>query len=125
MSEFNAWTGYRKPDQFTTICAGAVEAACFTFLGDGDVSADELSLDALNRIAADAADFGCDNAELIRAAGLDGRRSGQLFWYARNGHGVTFMDEDDNETTRALQAAAEAFGELDLYRADNGEIHFC
>lgn len=53
---------------------------------------------------------------------LDDRRCGHLFWYARQGHGVTWNDDGDSPILEALQEASQAMGEsyVDAYR---GWIH--
>jgi len=49
---------------------------------------------------------------------LDERRLGQLFWYARQGHGVAFTDDGYAPCLEALQDAARAFGQtyIEAYR---------
>lgn len=42
---------------------------------------------------------------------LDDRRLGQLFWYARQGHGVAFTDDGDAPCLERLQEAARKTGE--------------
>jgi hypothetical protein len=51
-------------------------------------------------------------------------RAGHDFWLNRNGHGCGFWDGDwpEPEASR-LDAAAEAFGEVNLYVSDDGRIY--
>lgn len=43
---------------------------------------------------------------------LSAERLGQLFWYARQGHGVTFCDDGDSPCLHRLQEIAQGFGEV-------------
>ena len=53
---------------------------------------------------------------------LDDRRLGQLFWFARQGHGVAFTDDGYADCLSDLQEAARAFGEC-YVEAWRGWIH--
>lgn len=90
----------------------------------------DLSADALSQILADCAKFQKEAAALLESAyrlqpGSDGfryarnpinpKRAGNLFWYARNGHGVTWMDDGDSECLRGLQDLCRPFGEVNPY----------
>lgn len=125
---------------------GYVEAMFFT---NGDIG-DETRPDRLNRMGVsrltrDSVEtieghcirFQGDNAAALRAAkelipggeglehgreALDDRRLGQLFWYARQGHGVAFTDDGYADCLSDLQEAARAFGEC-YVEAWRGWIH--
>ena len=125
---------------------GYVEAMFFT---NGDIE-DETRPDRLNemgvsRLTRDSVEtieghcirFQGDNAAALRAAkelipggeglehgreALDDRRLGQLFWYARQGHGVAFTDDGYADCLSDLQEAARAFGEC-YVEAWRGWIH--
>ena len=125
---------------------GYVEAMFFT---NGDIG-DETRPDRLNemgvsrltrasveKIKADCDSFQLENEPLLGAAlclepggegweyrreALDDRRLGQLFWYARQGHGVAFTDGGYADCLRDLQEAARAFGEC-YVEAWRGWIH--
>jgi hypothetical protein len=52
-------------------------------------------------------------------SGLSDKRAGHYFWLSRNGHGSGFFDENLD----ALQDAAKAYSEFDLYVGDDGVIY--
>lgn len=107
----------------------------------GDVSFADLAPATLARIIADCERFQTVNAALLDAAKelepkspgfryghdyLDDERLGQLFWYARNGHGVSFTDDGDADCLKALQNACgwqTSFGQVDSYLGDDGQIY--
>lgn len=107
----------------------------------GDVTLADLAPEALARIVADCAAFQKANETLLAEASelvpgseglqygrdvLDDGRLGQLFWYARNGHGVSFLDDGDAPCLRALQDACgfgTAFSTVDSYLGDDGLIY--
>ena len=125
---------------------GYVEAMFFT---NGDIG-DETRPDRLNRmgvsrltrdtveiIKGDCDRFQVENEPLLGAAlclepgaeglehareALNDRRLGQLFWFARQGHGVAFTDGGYADCLRDLQKAARAFGEC-YVEAWRGWIH--
>ena len=125
---------------------GYVEAMFFT---NGDIG-DETRPDRLNemgvsrltrasveKIKADCDRFQVENEPLLGAAlclepggeglehgreALNDRRLGQLFWYARQGHGVAFTDDGYADCLSDLQEAARAFGEC-YVEAWRGWIH--
>jgi hypothetical protein len=108
----------------------------------GDVTFSDLAPETLTRIIADCATFQIVNETLLAEASelvpgsdglrygndvLDDRRLGQLFWYARNGHGVSFLDDGDAPCLEALQDACgygTAFSTVDSYLGDDGLIYF-
>lgn len=97
----------------------------------GDTGFTDLHPDALARIVADCERFQRQHADLLEAAyalepgsdefryarePLDAQRAGQLFWYARNGHGVSWTDNGHAECLEKLQAACG-------WRTDFPEVH--
>ena len=112
---------------------GYVEAMFFTSTGyaeNGDLehaSVAELSEMARRKIIADCKAFQEKHAEdLAIAYGIDdydSEKAGRDFWYTRNGHGVGYWDRDLNEVGDKLTDAAHAFGEVDLYRGDDGDLY--
>ncbi len=48
--------------------------------------------------------------------------AGHDFWLTRNGHGVGFWDRDLGALGDRLTEACEAFGEVNLYVGDDGQI---
>lgn len=73
--------------------------------------------------AANEADLSCDGVTYGPDFGQDGR-AGHDFWLTRCGHGAGFWDGDwpEPQATR-LTAAAEKFGNVDLYVGDDGKVY--
>ena len=114
---------------------GYVEAMFFTNgdIGDenrpdrlNEMGVSRLTRDSVETIEGHCIRFQGDNAAALRTAkglipggeglehgkeALDDRRLGQLFWYARQGHGVAFTDDGYADCLSDLQEAARAFGE--------------
>jgi hypothetical protein len=104
----------------------------------GDATVADLSPEALEACVAACISFQKQNAffldiakqlepgeEIFRYAKeeLDDRRLGQLFWYARCGHGVSFLDDGNALCLQELQKAAQAVGNVDSYMGDDGLIY--
>ena len=104
----------------------------------GDVTFAELAPETLAKIQRDCEAFQTANAALLETAAalepgsetfryarntLDDTRLGQLFWYARNGHGVSFEDDGNAPCLYALQEAAHHVGQADSYLGDDGLIY--
>jgi hypothetical protein len=104
----------------------------------GDVTFAELAPATLQRVVDDCARFQKEQAMFLRIARdlepgeeifryakepLDDRRLGQLFWYARNGHGVAFTDDGSAIALEKLQEAAQASRPVDSYLGDDGLIY--
>lgn len=69
--------------------------------------------------AADLALYDMTNVEWSAAA-----QGGYDFWLSRNGHGVSFRDRDlPEDAIERLMAAAETYGEVNLYVGDDGLIY--
>lgn len=123
--------GYNDLDEFAQ---GYVEAMFFTNGDTGDDREDRLNemgvarltRESIASIAADCEAFQTANAAAIEAAKalepggegftygrdeLDDSRLGNLFWFARQGHGVSFEDNGDAQCLSDLQEAAQATGE--------------
>ncbi len=77
-----------------------------------------MSLDCLTFETANAADL-----EAAEEAGRDRDHLGHDFWLSRNGHGTGFWDRGLGEVGERLHAAAQACGQVDLYRGDDGLIY--
>ena len=86
-----------------------------------DCAAFDLGM-ARNIQSAMALDPGSDELRYARES-LDRRRIGQLFWYARNGHGVSFTDDGNAQCLENLQKAAKRSGEVWLEFGDDDLIH--
>ena len=98
---------------------------------DANYTADDLAPETVDTIIADCRKFQADNAEDIASGCTRGtgeystdEQAGHDFWLTRNGHGAGFWDGDWTEphATR-LTGAAQAFGSVDLYVGDDGQIH--
>ena len=102
-----------------------------------EMGVSRLTRDAVETIEGNCIRFQGDNAAALRAAkalipggeglehgkeALDDRRLGQLFWHARQGHGVAFTDDGYADCLSDLQEAARAFGEC-YVEAWRGWIH--
>jgi hypothetical protein len=91
----------------------------------------DLAPEALAAMIADCERFQRENAGEIHsawcAAGGDDEifaRSGHDFWLTRCGHGAGFWDGDWPEPqATALDNAATAFGNVDLYVGDDGKLY--
>jgi hypothetical protein len=82
---------------------------------DANWGAEDIAPKTLARMAADCARFQAENADLLALAG-EPDQNGHDFWLTRNGHGAGFWDRDyPDEIGDALTAAAEKFGEFDLF----------
>jgi hypothetical protein len=151
MPEFNfdlgsrdAARAYNALDDFTQGYIGAMfftdgsdpddrnlEHATFAELAPGaQAIVAELAPGALRQIVADCARFQAVNrADLDEATdngrikGYDDKAAGRDFWFTRNHHDVGFWDRGFGEVGRKLTNASHAFGEVSLYRSDDGLRH--
>ncbi len=123
----DAWNWFHSRDEFTQ---GYVTAMFFTEANpDNEEMAEatvaDLSAEARTRICADSMAFQATKA--FKAAwndGVDREDMGRDFWYTRNGHGCGFWDGDYEEPhATALDEESERFGNVDVYRGDDGEVH--
>lgn len=104
----------------------------------GDVTFADLSQTAYATISADCTAFQEKYATILDMArelvpgdtgltyareALDDTRLGQLFWYARNGHGVAFTDDGDADCLKSLQQAAQACSGLYVCYGDDKMVH--
>ncbi len=108
------------------------------FVGGDSPGFGDLAPAALTRIMADCAAFQAANEALLSEAmelvpgeagfkygreALNDERLGQLFWYARNGHGVAFTDDGNAPCLEALQRAGQACGGVWSCVGDDGLIY--
>lgn len=108
------------------------------FVGGDSPGFGDLAPEALAKAIANCSLFQDRQADLLDAArelvpgspnfryarnALDDTRLGQLFWYARCGHGVSFTDDGDAYCLIDLQRAAQAVGNVDSYVGDDGLIY--
>lgn len=134
-------TGANVFASLDSFAQGYVEAMFFTDTGTGDdaengledASVAELASETLDKIKADCARFQELAADLLANAcqrdDYDMESAGRDFWYTRNGHGVGFWDRKTlsadglGDALSALCGWHTAFGELSVYRGDDGLIY--
>lgn len=88
---------------------------------DGDSLTADLAEETIIKMEADCLAFWVANEEHIDS---DPAKAGHDFWLTRCGHGAGFWDGDWEEPAASiLDAAAEAFGNVDLYVGDDGLIY--
>jgi len=80
-----------------------------------------ISPDSLKIMVDDCSRFQAENAVLME--GLEPKQCGHDFWLTRNGHGAGFWDRGLGEIGDKLTAAAEAFGESNIYIGDDGRLY--
>lgn len=113
-------------DEFTR---AYIACALWSTTGDNDEPLDkahgfaDFSAEALMRALEDCRTFQSENAQDLSARPLS--NGGHDFWLTRNHHGAGFWDGDWPEgiADRLTQACA-AYGELDLYKGDDGLLYF-
>jgi hypothetical protein len=81
---------------------------------DENYGPDDIDPETMAQMITDCTSFQERNAELLSDSGLADKRAGHYFWLSRNRHGSGFFDENLD----ALQDAARAYGEFDLYVGD-------
>jgi hypothetical protein len=64
-----------------------------------------------------------DLMDVTERSGYDWSRAGHDFWLTRCGHGAGYWDRGLGEVGDRLTAAAEKYGNIDLYIGDDNEIH--
>lgn len=100
----------------------------------------DLAPETIARAEADCARFQAENLATLALADLKEGHAGHCFWLSRCGHGSGFFDEYNGCTDdiiddvsacncpyhacQRLQDAAQKFGNLDLYKGDDGKLYF-
>ena len=84
-----------------------------------DDLSDEVTMDAI----IDCALFQNQNAGDLEERGFHLEQDGHDFWLTRNRHGTGFWERGTGDVGNRLTAAAEKFGEYDLYIGDDGKIY--
>lgn len=102
---------------------------------DQNYGLEDIAPEALERMAADCAQFQTENAGLLASAIESGEvvcgpdfdemgRAGHDFWLTRNGHGAGFWDGDwPQPYADNLATAAQAYPEVNLTLGDDGKIY--
>lgn len=90
---------------------------------DKNYSISDFSDEALEKATRDTNKFIEENeADLAEISDED---AGHDFWLTRNRHGAGFGDGDyPKDIDNRLRKAAQAFGEINIYVGDDGELHF-
>jgi hypothetical protein len=93
----------------------------------------EWSEEALNKITEDCKSFWESNEEDLElymkeisfdpSQGTPAEYAGHDFWLTRCGHGAGFWDRGLDELGDRLTEACKAYGSLDLYVGDDGQIY--
>ena len=108
---------------FDTFLNAYLECADWADCGpDHETEGAEWAPQTLARFEADARAFYDAHGGDIE----DDSQAGHDFWLTRRGHGAGFWDRDGFDQSPALQrldAAARAFGNLDLYLGDDGRVY--
>lgn len=101
---------------------------------DRNYDASDIAPETLERMRTDCTRFVQEQASVLQAAIDTGKvvcgpdfdewgRAGHDFWLTRNHHGAGFWDGDWPEPFgRQLTDAAHAYGEVDLYVGDDGQV---
>ncbi|WP_027684313.1 hypothetical protein [Rhizobium leguminosarum] len=102
-----------------------IETALWSSTGDDGEPLDsvdhQLAEETVVQMEKDCLAFWCANAEHIED---EPRKAGHDFWLTRCGHGAGFWDGDWPEPDASiLDSAAKAFGNVDLYVGDDGQIY--
>jgi len=102
-----------------------IQAALWSSMDDDGTPMDqieaELSDETRREMEADCLDFFNAHYDDISS---DLSQAGHDFWLTRNHHGAGFWDGDwGDELGKKLTDASHAYGEVNLYVGDDGEIH--
>ena len=128
-----ASAGYdvRNLDDFTV---GYLVAAVWESEYDQSHGIDRITPEAVEQARSDCQRFQQEQAEdlghfyRIAPASTDGEGpeslGGYCFWMSRVGAGVGFWDRVDDPVGDRLHTATEAFGHVDLYVGDDGQLYF-
>jgi len=85
-------------------------------------SLDDLSDEVTRDAIIDCTLFQKQNADDLTEQG-DPSHNGHDLWLTRNLHGAGYWDRGTGDVGNRLTAAAEKFGEYDLYIGDDGKIY--
>jgi len=127
----------------TTFSTAYLECALWSSTDDNDDPLDkhdgEVSLDTLEQMEEDCANFQEANAELLEQAyrepewqaedqrydkpHYNAEQAGHDFWLTRCGHGTGFWDRGLGDIGDKLSDACKPYGNVDLYLGDDGKIY--
>lgn len=119
---------FRREDEIMNIHAmvnGYLACALWSSLDDNDEPLDNehrtLHPKTLADMREDCEDFATSNAADL--LGMDPELAGHDFWLTRNHHGAGFWDRGLGERGERLTKAANAYGSVDLYVGDDGQVY--
>lgn len=124
-------TEFKNLDSFLQ---GYIEAMFFTECHADNPKLDGASFDQLAPEALAAANEDCTAFNLMADAWLDKayqhgdmsydmHRAGVDFWFTRNRHGAGFWDRGLGAAGEKLSDFAHTFGDVDVYRGDDGMVY--
>lgn len=95
----------------------------------GEWTIDRIASETIARAVRDCRTFQNENTQDLDLL-PDGRnwsaaeQAGHDFWLTRNHHGAGFWDRGNGDLGERLTTAAHGYGEVDLYRGDDGLLYF-
>ena len=118
--DLNEDDSFRDRDNFVTAYIGAAEELADDEFEDGHVDWSKEAVAEMER----AAELFYSKAEkLLQKTDGDPRQHGYDFWLTRNGHGTGFWDRGYGDIGDKLTAFAEKFGEVNVYKGDDGKAY--
>jgi len=119
--DLNEDDSFRDRDNFVTAYIGAAEELVDEDeFDDGHV---DWSSEAITQMEKDAELFYSKAEKLLQKTGGDPRQHGTDFWLTRHGHGTGFWDRGYGDLGDKLTAFAEKFGEVHVYKGDDGKAY--
>jgi len=113
--------------------SGYIEAALWSSTDDNDEPIDsnydesDISPESMEQIRKDSNAFVQQNSKLLAQTpeDYDMVQAGRDFWFTRVGHGVGFWDRGLGEIGDQLSAAAQQFGDMNVFaNPDDGQLYF-
>ena len=123
----------RFENEISLFIKSYIACALWSSTDDGGVPFDskyekeDIEDDSLFLIVIDCYNFYRENhTHWEDKVGYDSSSAGHDFWLTRNGHGAGFWDREElsDWTGELLTDRAKAFGEVNLYVGDNGNIFY-
>ena len=119
--DLNEDDSFRDRDNFVTAYIGAAEElADDEEFEDGHI---DWSSEGMANMERDAELFFSKAEKLMQKTGGDPRQHGTDFWLTRNGHGAGFWDRGYGDLGDKLTAFANKFGEVHVYKGDDGKAY--
>ena len=119
--DLNEDNSFRDRDNFVTAYIGAAEELVDEDeFDDGHV---DWSSEAIAELEKDAELFYSKAEKLLQKTGGDPRQHGTDFWLTQHGHGTGFWDRGYGDLGDKLTAFAQKFGEVHVYKGDDGKAY--